>query len=460
MPNSSPPPPSPPPPLAALNPSRRAFIGGVASGAALLASGSTSAGADTPPPASRGTRRLRYALVGTGHRGTGMWGAAVHEAYDDIVEFVGLCDPNAKRAEAGRKLIGVDCPTFTSFEQMCDQARPELVGVTTVDAHHHEYIVKALDRGLRVLTEKPMVTDEKQCQAVLDAEKRSGRQITVGFNYRYAPRHERIKNILASGEIGKIVSVSFDWYLDTVHGADYFRRWHRLKANSGSLLVHKATHHFDLINWWLDADPVEVSAKGLLARYGKRGSIRHSHCRTCPHKASCDFRFDIGKSPRLVQLYVDAESVDGYLRDGCVFRNDIDIYDSMSAIVTYSNGAVMNYSLNAFMPYEGYSLLFVGEKGTLAVRLVERLPGGDQTEIVLTKNFSKTPPVVERPATAEGHGGGDERLKDLIFRGGTAPRHLALPGSRAGALSCLTGIAARKSIEEKRPIEIATLARI
>jgi predicted dehydrogenase len=373
---------------------------------------------------------------------------------------VGLCDPNPKRAEAARQLIGVDCPVFTSFDEMCEKARPELVGITTVDTHHAEYIVKSLDRGLRVLTEKPMVVDEKQCQAVLDAERRNKRDVSVAFNYRYSPRHERIKNILASGELGKIVSVSFDWYLDTRHGADYFRRWHRLVGKSGSLLVHKSTHHFDLMNWWLDADPVEVSARGGLARYGKSGPFRHTHCRTCPHSAKCDFHFDITKNPRLVQLYVGPESVDGYHRDGCVFRNDVNIYDTMTAIVGYSNGVVMNYSLNAFMPYEGYSLLFVCEKGTLAVRLKENLPGGDETEIVVTRSFSKQPPSVEHPPDGEGHGGGDQRLRDIIFRGVTPPRYLALPGSRAGALSCLTGIAARKSIQQKRAVKISELVKV
>ena len=53
---------------------------------------------------------------------------------------------------------------------------------------------------------------------------------------------------LASGTIGKVISVHFEWMLDTVHGADYFRRWHRLKEKSGGLMVHKSGHHFDLVS--------------------------------------------------------------------------------------------------------------------------------------------------------------------------------------------------------------------
>src|SRR6185503_1966606 len=107
-----------------------------------------------------------------------------------------------------------------------------------VDATHAETIVKILDRGIDVMTEKPMVVDENQCRAVLDAEKRNNKKIVVTFNYRYAPKHQAIKEALLSGAIGDVTSVDFSWYLDTSHGADYFRRWHRLREKSGSLWVH------------------------------------------------------------------------------------------------------------------------------------------------------------------------------------------------------------------------------
>ncbi|MFN2416659.1 MAG: Gfo/Idh/MocA family protein [Pyrinomonadaceae bacterium] len=253
--------------------------------------------------------RRRYAMVGTGHRGTGMWGADLVKKYADVLEFVGLADSNHKRLAAGRELIVADCPVFTSFDEMCDRAKPDVLMVTTVDSTHVDFITRAFDRGLDVITEKPMVTDERQVKAVLDAERRNNRKIIVAFNYRYAPKHQKIKEILRSGEIGPVTSVDFSWYLDTSHGADYFRRWHRLKSRGGSLWVHKATHHFDLINWWLGADPVEVMAFGELNVYGKANPYRHTHCRPCPHKSKCPFFFDITKNERLMKLYARAEDV-------------------------------------------------------------------------------------------------------------------------------------------------------
>jgi predicted dehydrogenase len=439
------------------NLNRRDFVktAGTAA-AATLALGGTSLASVQP------RARRRYAMVGTGHRGSGMWGADLVKKYSDVLEFVGLSDINPKRAAAAKSLMGVECPTFTSFDEMCDRTKPELLMVTTVDATHVEYITRALDRGLDVITEKPMVTEAAAVKQVLDAERRNKRKIVVAFNYRYAPKHQKIKEIIQSGEIGPVTSVDFSWYLDTSHGADYFRRWHRLKSRGGSLWVHKATHHFDLVNWWLGADPVEVSAFGGLNVYGKAGTFRHTHCRPCPHKAKCPFYFDLTKNERLMKLYAQAEDVDGYHRDGCVFREDVDIYDTMNAVVRYSNGVQMSYSLNASMPIEGYRLAFNGERGRLEVRDYERQPWkvDDESETYLVKNFTGKREKIEMPHIQGGHAGGDDRLRDVIFRNADMPDYLRLPDSRAGAMSCLTGIAARTSVERGRPVKIADLVRL
>jgi predicted dehydrogenase len=432
---------------------RREFV--KTAGGAAVASLSMSGGSVASAP------RRRYAIVGTGDRGSNMWGKPVARDYPDLVEFVGLCDINRKRVEVSKEIIGANCPTFTNFDEMCAKAKPDLLMVTTVDGFHSEYIVKALDRGIDVMTEKPMTIDAAQCQAVLDAEKRNKRKIIVTFNYRYAPRHQKIKEILLSGQIGRLISVDFSWYLDVIHGADYFRRWHRLRKNSGSLWVHKATHHFDLINWWIAGDPVEVSAQAGLQVYGKNGSFRSTNCRSCPHTSNCRFYYDMNKDPGRMKLYASCEDVDGYYRDGCVFRQDVDIFDTMSAVVKYSNGVNMSYSLNAFMPFEGYRVAFNGELGRLEVRSFERQPWAvdEEEEMHLTKSFGKDEKITI-PKAIGGHGGGDERLRDVVFRKIEVPEYMKLPDSRAGAMSCLTGIAARTSVDRGAPVKIADLVRI
>lgn len=269
---------------------------------------------------------------------------------------------------------------------------------------------------------------------------------------------EKIKELLLSGVIGDITQTDFHWYPDTSHGADYFRRWHAYKENSGSLFVHKATHHFDLINWYLQSEPVEVFAHAALRHYGRNGAVRATNCRTCPHTKDCKFYRNITRNDELRRLYVECESDDGYLRDACVFRADIDIYDTMTATMKYASGALLSYSLNCAMPYEGYHLSFNGTQGRIEVRCYERQPWTVPgiAEIRVSKNFGKTEVITLQGATA-GHFGADPRLHAMVFNP-SAPDPLQQRAcSCAGALSLLTGVAARKSVEQSRAVKIAEL---
>jgi hypothetical protein len=169
----------------------------------------------------------------------------------------------------------------------------------------------------------------------------------------------------------------------------------------------------------------------------------------------------MSKNATYMKLYAQCEDVDSYYRDGCVFRQDVDIFDTMSAVVKYSNGVNMSYSLNAFMPFEGYRVAFNGERGRLEVRSFERQPWAvdEEEDMHLTKSFGKDEKITI-PTVTGGHGGGDTRLRDVIFRKIEVPEYMKLPDSRAGAMSCLTGIAARLSVDRQAPVKIADLVRL
>jgi len=424
------------------------------------------------------TKKLRIVLVGTGVRGISFWGKRLIQEYSEILEFVGLSDINPGRLEYAKKFIGVSCPTFVNYDEMLKKTKPDLIIVTTKDSTHHEFIIKGLESGYDVLTEKPLTTDENKCQDILNAEKKSGKKLIVGFNYRWSPYSTKIKELLANNTIGKITSVDFHWYLNTYHGASYFRRWHGQKDSGGSLWVHKATHHFDLINWWLDSDPLEVFALGDLEHYGKNNPFRGKNCRSCDHKTTCDYYYDITKDKHAMDLYVANEKYDGYIRDNCLFREEIDIYDKMSAQIKYANNTTVNYSLTTYSPFEGWRLAFNGTEGRIEASLdipYDKRTKVDQAEMhakemeqsaleeanhetiivhKLWKDFEK----VTVPTEKGGHGGGDQRLHDKIFKtAGTADPYGRSAGSRDGAMSVLIGIAARNSIESGNPIKISDL---
>ncbi len=405
--------------------------------------------------------KKRIAMVGTGIRGTGMWGTPVIKEFSDLVEFVGLCDINPGRVQTAKNMLKVNCSVFTDFDKMMRETKPDILIVTTVDATHNLFIIKGMEYGADIVTEKPMTTDEKKCQDILDAEKRTGKKVRVTFNYRYSPHRQKIYELLRSGIIGTITSADFHWYLDVYHGADYFRRWHRLRENSGSLLVHKASHHFDLLNWWLQSEPEEVFGYGSLDFYGKNNSFRSDHCRPCPHKNKCQFYWDVTKDAELIKLYVDNEKFDGYHRDGCVWKEDINIFDKMAVQIRYANKVQVSYSLTAYSPYEGYRIAFNGTKGRIEAWIKEKQPWQEDAfdEIMVTTNFDKRE-LIRIPNNEAGHGGGDARLRKDIFNPDGKDPYRQAANSRDGAMAILIGIAARNSIDSGKPIKIGELTSL
>lgn len=453
---------------------RRDFIksAGVVAGAMLVnpatAFNDNAANTSTGTMAPSGTsnskpRKKKVAMIGTGIRGLEMWGLPVVKRYPDHVEFVGLCDPNPGRVETVKRILNVSCPTFTDFDKMMQETKPDLLIVTTVDCYHDQYIIKGMEYGADIITEKPLTTDETKCQHIIDAEKKYGKKVIVTFNYRYSPHRQKIWELLRNGEIGDVTSVDFHWYLDTNHGADYFRRWHRKRENSGSLWVHKATHHFDLLGYWLDSEPEEVFAMGALEFYGKNGPYRGETCRKCSHTKECKFYWDITRNSTLKTLYIDNEDYDGYNRDGCVFKEDINIFDKMAATIRYANGVQVSYSLTTYSPYEGYRIAFNGTKGRLEAWIQESHPVAniDYDEIMITRDMKTREYYhVSHNAGEGGHGGGDYPMLDKIFLDLPDDPYKQSAGVRDGAFSILTGVAARISCDTGKPVKIADLTTL
>lgn len=455
--------------------SRREFIAATAvASAALLAA-----------PAVLGqaaASRKRYAQVGVGSRAR-MYQDAVNKTYAEHCEMVGYCDNNAGRLklaqERAREQTGKDVPLYDAkdFDRMVREQKPDVIIVTTKDSAHDHYIIRAMELGCDVMTEKPMTTDEKKCQAILKAQQRTGKKCIVAFNYRYSPHRTQVKDLLMSSAIGDVLSVDFHWLLDTVHGADYFRRWHSNKANSGGLMVHKATHHFDLVNWWLSANPVTVQANGKRDFYtpqmAKRLGLQshHERCYTCPEKDKCTFFLDLAGNANFRRMYLEQEKYDGYFRDKCVFRPDIDIEDTMNVSVKYDSGATLSYSLNAFNGWEGYHIAFNGTKGRLEHGIQEKVtvfgdgttPGAVKPGGTYIRIYPLRAPAYEVPLWPEGeggHGGGDKvMLDDLFLPQKPMDKYLRTADQRGGAFSILTGIAANHSIRTGRTVEISDLVR-
>jgi len=417
---------------------------------------------------------LKYAIVGVGGRHA-MFRRAITETHAEGNELVALCDVNETRlalsaGKVPRKGNGIATYDAAEFGRMVAEQQPDTVIVTTPDYLHHEYIVAALKAGRNVMTEKPMTVDLGKLREILEAQRESGKKVTVTFNYRYTPARTQLKDLLLSGVIGDITAVDFRWYLDRVHGADYFRRWHRYKEKSGGLLVHKSTHHFDLMNWWVASTPKTVSALGKRVFYTpqmaeKLGLGGHGErCHGCPVFDRCEYRLDLAGDPALQELYLDAEGDDGYFRDKCVFAGDITIEDTMQVQVRYANDVFLNYTLCAYSPWEGLEIKFHGTKGELTHRHVEvhGVFGGfrDKSEedaMTTTLHLhGDLPQQLDVWAGAGDHGGADPVMLGYLFEPESMEpdRYNRSSTHKEGAWSILTGIAANRSIATGQTVDV------
>ena len=199
--------------------------------------------------------KKRYVQVGVGGRAR-MYYSALASTYSETSELLGFCDVNRTRMEYANKILKenfnypeVEMYGIEDFEKMILEKKPDTVIVTSIDRTHHKYIIKAMEMGCDVISEKPMTVDADKCQEIIDAVERTGKKLRVTFNYRYAPYNTKLREIIMNGTIGDVKQVHFEWLLNTTHGADYFRRWHRDKRNSGGLLVHKSTQTDRLLHF-------------------------------------------------------------------------------------------------------------------------------------------------------------------------------------------------------------------
>ncbi len=418
------------------------------------------------------SNRRRWAIIGTGGRSMGMFAPPLLDTYSQNNELAGLVDHNPERAKAYNGLIGADIPVFTSFDEMAGTVKPDGIIVAVMDSQHAQYVIDGLESGMRVYVEKPLCTTAGQCRDIIAASGKSSGSVFVTHNKRYMPFIEKTKQLIDDGAIGRILSIEYTELLDRNHGADYFRRWHRIKANSGGLLVHKSSHDFDLINWFAGALPKTVSACGGLMFYGSAGPFHNDRCKGCPHAHECDFHADLSKWENLQKLYGDVEEIDGYIRDGCVFDPSIDIEDHASVRINYENGVLATYTMTAFSGREGFIYGIEGTGGRIEMHSIhgdvgtlgsKTVPGQEDD-----KHVSLTLYTRERYGQkidfkqADGmHGGADPRLhQDFFALDWNAERPQRMACMDDGIQAVLVGIAANRSMASGNvPVKVQELLK-
>lgn len=395
----------------------------------------------------------KYVLAGAGCRAYGMFVLNIRNYFSDTIAITGVFDTNSVRAQFFKNDIGEGCTVYDDYEKMLDTEKPDGVLIATVDNTHHEYIVRALDKGYDVISEKPLTNTYERCLEIREAEKRSGHKVLVTFNCRFMPYFIEVKKLLMEGKIGKPLAVNYEYCLSRWHGGDYFKRWHRLMEFSQGMLLHKSTHHFDIANWLIDDEPAKVTALANQIYYSDTSKALGERCRDCPAADKCESNHGVADIDKEL-FFGKAESEDGYLKDRCCFKGDSDIYDNMSVSVMYTKGTILTYTLNLFSQHEGYRMVITGEKGVLIANSWDWGYGESSKEEIVILDKCGRVETIHFDKAGGMHNGGDKKLVDMLFNGVKEDPYGLFADSYAGFASAMIGVAANESIATGKTVDV------
>ncbi|OGV55956.1 MAG: hypothetical protein A2017_07775 [Lentisphaerae bacterium GWF2_44_16] len=384
---------------------------------------------------------------------------ALLKDYADTHELCAVMDVDDGKMRGFNETLKIDLPRYTDFEKMCDEIRPDLVLISTVDYFHRDYILKSLDRKISCISEKPLCVNIEQCRDILAAQKRNPEVFAAtSHNARYHVAARAVKRLLDEDAIGKVNSVHYAEMLDLEHGASYFRRWNRVKKLSGGLQIHKSSHHFDKLNWWLNSRVASLTASGGLKVYGSNASPFHGeNCSSCPHTSRCRFAVDYKKDTCIdFSIFTKYRAENSYIPDKCVFSPEIDIEDFLSVGLNYENGVCVNYTLAAHCNYEGEDIIFEGERGRIEMkRRIYREEKALRKDSVKVYHFKNSEPEnIEFASETGGHGGADARLFEDLFGNKKSGRLATL---QDGVQAVLIGIAVNEALKTGSKINVQSL---
>lgn len=365
---------------------------------------------------------MNYVLIGAGSRGT----IYANWAHSHGHKIVAVAEIRPDRlAEAGTRLEVPETMLFTDAKQLFSLGKiADAAIIATMDRDHYGHVMAALDCGYDILLEKPISPDPRECIAIEEAANRLGRKVTVCHVLRYTNFFTEIKNILDSGELGKIVAIQHAENIGNFHMAHSFVRgnWRNDKLSS-PIIMQKSCHDLDILLWLTGAHCKKVAAFGSLSYFKEENAPAGSsdRCLTCPVAESC--RFDARKAylPSLggwptdvVCLEQTEEALMEALKEGpygrCVYRCDNNVCDHMSIILEFDNDVTATFSLTAQTSACHRTLHIMCEDG-------EIVADDGQKQIIVTHHVSSQSEtfqqrVINVRTNGSGHGGGDTGIME------------------------------------------------
>ena len=372
---------------------------------------------------------MKCVLIGAGSRGMlyARW------AYEHGVEITAVAEPKPDRlAWAGQVLQIPPERLFSTAEELfAGEKWGDTAIVASLDRAHFGHVMLAMDKGYDVLLEKPISPSAWECVEVERRALELDRKVTVCHVLRYHGLISAIREILDSGELGRVVNIKHTENVGNWHMGHSFVRgnWHS-SAETAPIILSKCCHDMDLLLWFTQAHCKRISAFGSLDYFRAENAPEGSAERCCDCSLQGKCRFDamrvypptLGVWPgEMICLEQTQEALEEALRTGpygrCVFRCDNDVCDHMSVAMEFDTGATATFTLNGHSDrmYRQYHIMCTeGE-----------IEADDRTNNLTIRRFpvnGLAPEQVEErhiETSNIGHGGSDlVMMEDFFLRGG------------------------------------------
>lgn len=376
---------------------------------------------------------VTVSIIGLGGRGGEAYGRYLVEQKEKF-QITNVCDINPVRLQKYGDLFGVDAQNrFDDEDAFFAEKRSDVLFVTTQDQLHIRMAKRALNLGYDLVLEKPISDKAEELRELSELAHKTGRKIMVCHVLRYTVMMRKLKEVLNSGAIGRLISIDHTENVVFWHEAhSYVRGNWRNRGQATPMIMAKCCHDLDLIQDFVGSECHSVASMGSLAYFKAENKPQGAadRCINCPYIDSCvysakkvyiDMWKDAGKPANRFpfSLVSDAyptteealyKAIETNMYGRCVFACDNDVVDNQTVIMQFENGVTATLKMEAFVKDGGRDIRFFGTEGELDLR------EGEDT-ITLKKYFGENTvwKISELTDDLEGHGGGDHRMIDELY---------------------------------------------
>ncbi|MBR1952735.1 MAG: Gfo/Idh/MocA family oxidoreductase [Lentisphaeria bacterium] len=388
-------------------------------------------------------KKFKIAIIGCGARSVPY---AMTLANHEEVELVACADPDINHLRTMLSFTSVkeeDIRIYSDWKDLCDNEK-DLDGavIATPNYLHHQPAAEIMKRGIPLALEKPLTTTMKDSEFLLDIVREYRPQLLIGFVLRSTPFYHKVREIIDSGRLGRIVSIQADELVTPGISSVISRSpWRRFTALSGGTMMEKCSHDMDLINYFAGGRPVAINSFGGSMIFRPNPSLPQE-CLNCQLKDSCLYY----KEPPFSEAAGDAhlQKTLHDEMDRCIYNIDKDVADNQVVSILYSNGVLANFTLafNCHGERAGRNLHIIGTAGRLWGSI-------DQNQIGVCDTATGKTQIIDIPVVNSGHNGGDTRhalellkmMKDRTYR----PNQDAYAGYLSNALCIASDISAAEA---------------